>query len=83
MTLPPPECKVYTPLQLADAMVQAIEPSPHDYWLDPCMGPGAFIEPLRKNGVPKERIIGIDIDTLPGAEDTAATRCSRGRSELL
>jgi methylase of polypeptide subunit release factors len=73
MTLPPPECKVYTPSRLAHAMVAAIEPDLHDYWLDPCMGPGAFIAPLRKNGVPKERIVGIDIDPTSGAEDRAAT----------
>ena len=30
---------VYTPPQLADAMVQAIDANPHDHWLDPCMGP--------------------------------------------
>jgi len=73
MTLPPPECKVYTPSRLAHAMVQAIDPNLHDYWLDPCMGPGAFIAPLRKKGVPKERIVGIDIDPMSGAEDEAAT----------
>jgi adenine-specific DNA-methyltransferase len=72
-TLPPPECKVYTPPQLAAAMVHAIEPSPHDYWLDPCIGSGAFVAPLREYGVPKERIVGIDIDSASGAEDMAAT----------
>jgi hypothetical protein len=70
---PPPECKVYTPPRLADAMVHAIEPHPHDVWLDPCMGPGAFIAPLRKKGIPKDRIIGIDIDSTSGAEDKSAT----------
>ncbi|MFN7998448.1 MAG: N-6 DNA methylase [Bryobacteraceae bacterium] len=73
MTLPPPECKVYTPPHLANAMVQAIEPRPEDCWLDPCMGPGAFIAPLRKTGIPKQRIFGIDIESSPGLEDAAAT----------
>jgi adenine-specific DNA-methyltransferase len=77
MTLPPPECQVYTPPQLAAAMVQALEPSHHDYWLDPCIGSGAFIAPLRKKGIPKERIVGIDIDSKSGAEDGAA-RTVRG-----
>jgi adenine-specific DNA-methyltransferase len=73
MTLPPPECRVYTPPQLADAMVQAIDANPHDHWLDPCMGPGAFIACLRNKGVHKERIVGIDIDPNAGAEDGSAT----------
>lgn len=54
-------------------MVQAIDPNLHDYWLDPCMGPGAFIAPLRRKGIAKERIVGIDIDPMSGAEDEAAT----------
>jgi adenine-specific DNA-methyltransferase len=54
-------------------MVQAIGPNPHDYWLDPCMGPGAFIAPLREKGIRKERIVGIDIDPISGAEDKSAT----------
>jgi hypothetical protein len=37
------------------------------------MGPGAFIAPLRKKGIPKDRIIGIDIDSTSGAEDKSAT----------
>lgn len=77
MTLPPPECRVYTPPQLAAAMVQAIDPSPLDSWLDPCVGSGAFITPLRKKGIRKERILGIDIDTKSSAEDTSA-RTVRG-----
>jgi adenine-specific DNA-methyltransferase len=73
MTLPPPECRVYTPSQLADAMVQSIDLNPHDHWLDPCMGPGVFIACLRNKGVHKERIVGIDIDPHIGAEDGSAT----------
>jgi hypothetical protein len=73
MTLPPAECKVYTPPLLADAMVRAVGPLRDDYWLDPCMGPGAFIAPLRQHGIPRDRIVGIDIDTSVGKEDGAAT----------
>lgn len=73
MPLPPPECKVYTPPQLASAIVQAIEPTPHDYWLDPCVGPGAFVTPLREKGIRKERIVGIDIDPTAGTEGHSAT----------
>ena len=73
MTLPPPECKVYTPPQLADAMVGSIDPRDNDFWLDPCIGPGAFVAQLRKRGIPKDRIVGIDIDPEAGREDRAAT----------
>ena len=71
--LPPPECKVYTPPQLAEAMVHALEPNPLDFWLDPCMGPGAFIASLRKSGVCKERIVGIDIEPLSRIREEGAT----------
>ena len=71
-SLPPQECKVYTPQLLAEAMVRAINPRPDDLWLDPCMGPGAFISALRNNGVTKQRIIGVDIDACPSATDEAA-----------
>lgn len=54
-------------------MVSAIEPQGSDSWLDPCIGPGAFITPLRKRGISKDRIIGIDIDPEAGQEDGAAT----------
>ena len=72
-SLPPPACKVYTPQLLADAMVRAIDPQPNDFCLDPCMGPGVFISALRKNGLRKDRIVGIDIDVHPSAVDAAAT----------
>jgi adenine-specific DNA-methyltransferase len=73
MTLPPPECKVYTPPQLADAMVGSIDPHDGDLWLDPCIGAGAFVAQLRKRGISKDRIVGIDIDPEAGIEDRAAT----------
>ncbi|MCE5306805.1 MAG: N-6 DNA methylase [Acidobacteriales bacterium] len=73
MTLPPPECNVYTPSQLAAAMIQALEPTPLDYWLDPCIGPGAFVARLREEGISQDRIVGVDIDPSAGEEDQSAT----------
>src|SRR5438045_1826466 len=67
--LPPSECKVYTPTNLASAMIRAISPSPADLWLDPCVGPGAFISALHSFGVPKQRLIAVDIDTTPSSAD--------------
>ena len=73
MILPPTECRVYTPAPLAQAMVQAIDATPHGRWLDPCMGPGVFIACLREKGVHKKRIVGVDIDPKSGTEDRFAT----------
>lgn len=73
MTQPPPECKVYTPPELANAMIQALHPTPEDIWLDPCIGLGAFVAPLRKQGIGKDRIVAIDIDPAAGIEDNSAT----------
>lgn len=72
-SLPPQECKVYTPQLLADAMVRAINPEPDDLWLDPCTGPGAFISALRNSGLSNQRIVAVDIDPCPSPEDGAAT----------
>lgn len=71
--LPPPACKVYTPRALAEAMVRAISPQPDDLWLDPCIGPGAFVSALRGSGTPKERIVAVDIEKAQGPCDAAAT----------
>ncbi len=73
MTLPPPECRVFTPPPLAAAMVRAINVGPRSLWLDPCMGPGVFVACLKEQGVLKDRIVGIDIDPNAGAEDASAT----------
>lgn len=73
MILPPPECKVYTPPQLAAAMIQALEPTAHDHWLDPCIGPGAFVAQLRERGISQKRIVAVDIDPNAGNEDRSAT----------
>jgi adenine-specific DNA-methyltransferase len=72
-SLPPQECKVYTPRLLAEAMVRALNPQPGDLCLDPCMGPGAFISALRNKGLAKNRIVGVDIDACPSLEDKSAT----------
>jgi len=50
-------------------MIQALEPTPLDYWLDPCIGPGAFVARLREKGVSGDRIVGVDIDPTTGDED--------------
>ena len=66
MRLPPPECKVYTPPALADAIVSSLASNPDEDWLDPCVGPGAFVKALHVRGVDKSKIIAIDIEWGPG-----------------
>ncbi|WP_396127202.1 Eco57I restriction-modification methylase domain-containing protein [Edaphobacter bradus] len=54
-------------------MVQALNPIGDEIWLDPCIGPGAFVRILRLRGVPRQRIVGIDIDPVSSREDSSAT----------
>jgi hypothetical protein len=54
-------------------MIQALEPTARDYWLDPCIGPGAFVARLREKGISRDRIVGVDIDPNAGDEDHSAT----------
>lgn len=75
--LPPPECKVYTPPSLAEAMVSAIHDGRDVEWLDPCVGPGAFVQALQAQGVQKDRIVALDIESAPGKFDSSA-RTARG-----
>ena len=77
MPLPPRECKVYTPPSLAEAMVSAIHCDRDVEWLDPCVGPGAFIEALRARKVRKDRIVALDLESAAGKFDSFA-RTVRG-----
>src|ERR1700757_3728941 len=77
MPLPPRECKVYTPPSLAEAMVSAIHCGRDVEWLDPCVGPGAFIEALRARKVRKDRIVALDLESAAGKFDSFA-RTVRG-----
>lgn len=54
-------------------MVRSIEADSQALWLDPCMGPGAFIACLKDQGIHRDKIIGIDIDPKAGPEDASAT----------
>lgn len=68
---------VYTPPSLAEAMVSAIHSGCDVEWLDPCVGPGAFVQALQAQGVQKDRIVALDIESAPGKFDSSA-RTSRG-----
>jgi adenine-specific DNA-methyltransferase len=57
----PDSCNVYTPPRLADAIVAALGTKGNLRWLEPCVGKGAFLLALRKKGVKRDCIVGLDI----------------------
>jgi len=77
----PRSCRVYTPPELAAAMVKALDPSPDDTWLEPCVGAGVFLEALSASGVRRDRVRGIDLAPR-GAPSDALARTLRGTEFL-
>jgi adenine-specific DNA-methyltransferase len=75
MRVVPPRnsCKVYTPADLASAIVQALGDAPHAIWLEPSHGNGAFVEAIARSGVGHERIVAVDLDCAAAAADRLAT----------
>ena len=74
---PPPSCVVYTPAPLARALVDALQPSPEQEWLEPCVGAGVFLSALSECGIDRSRITGVDLAVKPEAADRLA-RVRRG-----
>lgn len=70
---PPVSCKVYTPTDLAEAMVRALGDTPDASWLEPSHGSGAFIQAIAKSGAGNERIVAVDLDPAIAAADRLAT----------
>lgn len=68
----PQSATVYTPPELAVAMVAAARGKPGALWLDPCVGDGAFVAPMAVHGVRAAQISAIDIAPGPGAVDNLA-----------
>lgn len=73
LALPPASCKVYTPRDLAEAMVRALRDDPQASWLEPSHGTGVFVEAISRLGVRKDRIVAVDLDPVTSAADTLAT----------
>lgn len=72
LALPPVSCKVYTPGDLAEAIVRALGDKPGGLWLEPAHGKGAFVDAMARLGVQKERIVAVDLDPTPSPTDTLA-----------
>lgn len=68
----PQSATVYTPPELAVAMVAAARGKPGALWLDPCVGDGAFVAQMAVHGVRAAQISAIDIAPCPGAVDNLA-----------
>jgi adenine-specific DNA-methyltransferase len=73
LALPPISCKVYTPPDLADAIVRALGDNPRASWLEPSHGTGAFIDAIARLGARKERVVAIDLDRTSSVADRLAT----------
>ena len=59
----PDSCKIYTPRELAEAMVAAItEDNLRARWLEPCAGKGAFLKAMCSLGVSAKDITALDLD---------------------
>jgi tRNA G10 N-methylase Trm11 len=54
----PRSATVFTPPELAAAMVAAARGSPSGSWLDPCIGDGAFVAEMAKQSIAADRILG-------------------------
>ncbi len=76
LALPPSSCKVNTPPDLASAIVQALGDGPGLSWLEPSHGSGAFVDAIAQLGVPRRRIIAVDLDpaALPSDRLAMTTR---------
>lgn len=70
---PPESCNVYTPPRLADAIVSALKSKQDCRWLEPCVGQGAFLEALNKQGIARDQIVGIDLALKVAKADNLAT----------
>lgn len=72
IAVPPPECKVYTSPQVAEAIARALGDSPEARWLEPSVGEGVFLSALWNMGVESHRIVALDLDQAAGACDHLA-----------
>jgi hypothetical protein len=73
LAAPPVSCRVYTPSDLADAIVRVLGDAPQLSWLEPSHGTGAFVEAIARLGVRKDRIVALDLDRTISPSDHLAT----------
>ena len=76
-SLPAPvdSCVVYTPPDLASALVSALVRGARASslsWLEPSVGSGVFLQALAEQGVGRERIVALDLEPSPTPNDRLA-----------
>lgn len=77
LALPPNSCKVPTPKDLAEAIVNALGNDSALNWLEPSHGSGVFVEAISRLGVPKRRLVAVDLDPVSSPADNLATTIRR------
>jgi adenine-specific DNA-methyltransferase len=70
--LVPQSSTVYTPADLARAMVMSVCDDHDCIWLDPCSGDGAFVAAISGIGVPSSRIVSLDLSRRSSPNDLLA-----------
>jgi adenine-specific DNA-methyltransferase len=69
----PTSCKVYTPVDLASALVSGVGVEDSKHWLEPSFGRGAFLKALSSFGVRRDHIVAVDVDRHPSELDDLGT----------
>jgi adenine-specific DNA-methyltransferase len=79
---PPKSGTVYTPVELANAVVDALAPVPGLTWLEPCIGSGALLEALNGAGVAPGWVTGVDLEKRRRKADRFCRKIRRGKDFL-
>ena len=70
---PSPSCKVYTPLELATAMVKSVASTERQKWLEPSCGKGSFLQAIASLNEDRQDVLGIDLDKKNACADHLGT----------
>lgn len=75
---PPRSGTVYTPRELATAVVATLHPAPGMTWLEPCIGDGALLQAINEAGVGPHQVTGLDLARTARKTDHFCHRSLRG-----
>jgi adenine-specific DNA-methyltransferase len=78
---PPDSCRVFTPPDLAAAMVKAVGDADDVIWLEPSHGTGVFVQAISDLGVSRRRIVAVELDRRNSPADSLA-KTVRGKDFL-
>lgn len=80
---PPKSGTVYTPRELATAVVSALQPAQGLTWLEPCIGDGALLQALNDAGVKPDCVTGLDLEETESNADRFCRRPVLRGSDFL